>query len=103
MKAVGRLMCSNGPTFNKAGTKFYHADTPSNVVSEFDYCKKTGELSNKKVLLKMNKKISENGLFDGSTMDAHGNLWWAIIVASKICKINPQTKKVEGELKLPMF
>jgi len=51
-------MCSNGPTWSKDGKKFYHADSPKNVVTEFDYDKKTGNMSNGKVLMKMSKSIS---------------------------------------------
>ena len=103
MKPVGRLLCSNGPTWNKQGTKFYHADSPANIVSEFDYDKKTGELSNRKTFMKMTKQISTAGIFDGSTMDADGNLWWAIANGSKIIKINPNTKKVLETIDFPMY
>jgi len=42
--------------------------------------------------LKNNESIG--GVFDGSTMDAQGFLWWALFKGGKIIKINPETKKV---------
>jgi L-arabinonolactonase len=51
----------------------------------------------------MSKKISDAGIFDGSTLDADGNLWWAIANGYKIIKINPNTKKVMETIDFPMY
>ena len=68
---------------------------------QFDYNKKNGTFSNRKPLLRMNKKIG--GLFDGASNDNKDFIWWAIAGGSKVIKIDPRLKKVVEYIHLPMY
>ena len=94
-------MCSNGPTWSRDSKKFYHVDSPQNVVMEFDYDKKTGEISNRRKLLAMDEGVG--GIWDGASIDANGFIWWAIATGNKVAKIDPKKKKVVGLIHLPWY
>lgn len=66
---------SNGLDWSPDQTRFYYADSPTSRVDVFDYDIETGELSDRRALVKI---PAERGFPDGLCCDADGNLWVAL-------------------------
>ncbi|MBB5226776.1 SMP-30/gluconolactonase/LRE family protein [Treponema ruminis] len=64
---------SNGMAWSSDRKKFYFSDSLQYAVFSYDYDLATGEISNRKVLFKV-----ENGVSDGMCIDSEDNLWVAI-------------------------
>jgi len=64
---------ANGMAWNAAGDRFFFSDTMGGGVFAYDYDKKTGCITNKKLLFSL-----ENGFSDGMCIDAEDNLWVAV-------------------------
>jgi len=73
-KVFGGVRTSNGIAWSLDKKVMYFIDTPTGEVASFDYDNATGEVSNRRVAVKV---PSENGHPDGSTLDVDGNLWVA--------------------------
>lgn len=73
---------SNGICWSHDHTTMYYIDTPTQEVVAFAYDNKTGEISDRRVVVTFDR--SEGGP-DGMTIDAEGNLWvalwggWAVV------------------------
>ena len=63
---------SNGMGFTPDRTGFYHTDTRTHEIYLYDYDEATGELSNRRVWLKV---PDGQGGPDGMTVDAEGCIW----------------------------
>jgi D-xylonolactonase len=66
--------CSNGMGFTPDLRQMYWTDTTANRIYRFDYDQSTGELSERTTLVQVK---NGEGLADGMTVDAAGNLWSA--------------------------
>jgi D-xylonolactonase len=62
----------NGPCFSKDGKRFYFADSKARKIYLFDYDRKTGKVSNRRVFAEVPE---EEGVPDGATVDAEDHLW----------------------------
>ncbi|WP_027729098.1 SMP-30/gluconolactonase/LRE family protein [Treponema sp. C6A8] len=76
----GKIICkqadtkiSNGMAWSRDRKKFYFSDSLQYAVFSYDYDLSTGEISNRKVLFKV-----EGGVSDGMCIDSEDNLWVAI-------------------------
>jgi L-arabinonolactonase len=81
------LICSNGPCWSPNGETFYFSDTWSGEIWSYDYDQSTGLVSNRKTFA--NVDGSAGGASDGSTVDAEGFLWNALVYAGKIVRYAP--------------
>ncbi|KAF2895407.1 hypothetical protein ILUMI_10767 [Ignelater luminosus] len=100
---VSKVSMSNGLAWNASLKKFYYIDSVEKRVDEFDFDAESGTIKNRKPLFTL-EKHNINGLPDGQTIDADGNLWVALFGGSKVIKIdsrNPETLLDTIELPVP--
>ncbi len=72
--AIEQVTISNGLCWSRDAKTFYYIDSPTRQVVAYDFNRETGALSNKRVPVHVPE---ENGIPDGMTIDADGNLWVA--------------------------
>ena len=82
---------SNGIVWTADKKTMYYNDTPTGTIQAFDYDDETGNITNRRIAVKIPKGI---GAPDGMTIDAEGNLWVALWGGGIVGKFNPLT----GEL-----
>lgn len=87
-KILTGLSISNGLCWSPDSKVLYHADSPQQQIDQYDYCPKTGNISNKKLFA----KTSEQGFPDGSTVDEQGFIWSAQWGSSQVVRYDPQGK-----------
>lgn len=80
------IICSNGPCWSPDSRTFYFADTFQSVMWSYDYDLESGILSNKKDFASTE---SESGFFDGSTVDAEGCVWNALVIGGELIRYRP--------------
>jgi sugar lactone lactonase YvrE len=79
---------SNGIVWTADKKTMYYNDTPNGTVDAFDYNDKTGEISNRRVAIRIPRG---GGGPDGMTIDADGNLWVALWGSGTVGKFDPRT------------
>ena len=81
------IICSNGPCWSPDGRTFYFADTWSGEIWAYDYDTATGAVSNRRTFAAVDR--SRGGAADGSTVDAEGFLWNALVYDGRIVRYAP--------------
>ena len=81
------------------GAIFYFADTWTGEIWAYDYDLDTGAVSNKRTFCKVDR--SRGGAADGSTVDAEGCLWNALVYDGRIVRYTPDGK-VERIIEMPV-
>lgn len=74
-KRYSSVTTSNGLCWSLDAKTMYYIDSPTREVAAFDYDVATGEITNKRTLIRF---APEEGSPDGMTIDAEGNLWIAL-------------------------
>ena len=97
-KMVEDVVCSNGIVWSLDKTKIYYIDTPTREVQQFDYNDSTGEISNRKIIIRFPEGV---GNPDGSTLDAEGMLWIAHWGGACVSRWNPETGELIGRVEVP--
>lgn len=69
------LSISNGICWSLDGSTMYHIDTPTRQICAFDYDKKQGSISKRRVVVSVKEDL---GFPDGMTIDNEGKLWVSI-------------------------
>ena len=82
-----KLICSNGPCWSPDDSTFYFSDTWSGEIWAYDYDIEAGAVSNRRSFATIDR--SPVGGFDGSTVDAEGGLWNALVYDGKIVRYAP--------------
>lgn len=77
---------SNGLGFSPDNQTLYYADSYDRVIWAFDVNAQSGELSNKRVFVTLRR---EEGMPDGLTVDAAGNVWCALWFGSCVRCYDP--------------
>ena len=80
------IICSNGPCWSPDDRSFYFADTFQQVMWAYDYDIAAGTLSNKREFASTR---DETGFFDGSTVDAEGCVWNALVIGGDLIRYAP--------------
>lgn len=80
------FICSNGPCWSPDDSKFYFADTFQQQMWSYDYDLASGEITNKLPFASTEK---ETGFFDGSTVDAEGCVWNAMVIGGDLIRYRP--------------
>lgn len=80
------IICSNGPCFSPDDRTFYLADTFAREMWAYDYDIETGKVSNRRMFADL---ADEDGVADGSTVDAEGYVWNAQLVAGELVRYAP--------------
>ncbi len=81
------IICSNGPCWSPDGRTFYFNDTWSGEIWFYDYDLKTGGVANRRTFAKVDTR--GGGAADGSTVDAEGCLWNALVYDGKLTRYAP--------------
>lgn len=81
------IICSNGPCFSPDDKTFYFQDTWTGEIWAYDFDVATGNLSNRRTFAKIDG--SNGGAADGSTVDAEGYLWNALVYDGKLTRFAP--------------
>ena len=81
------IICSNGPCFSPDDKTFYFADTWTGEIWAYDYDIETGTASNRRTFARVD--TSKGGAADGSTVDAEGCLWNALVYDGRLVRYTP--------------
>ena len=80
------MTISNGLAFSADGRTMYHADTPTQVISSYDYDTASGTPSHPRVLVRF---TAEGDRPDGAAVDRDGCYWTALYRGGKLKRIAP--------------
>lgn len=83
---------ANGMGFSPDLTLLYFCDSHERTMSVFDYDRNTGNISNRRVILRTE---GDEGKPDGMTVDAHGFIWSARWDGHRLVKMTPDGKPLE--------
>jgi D-xylono/L-arabinono-1,4-lactonase len=76
-KLLDNIGCSNGMGFTLDRKQMYYTDSyTEKQIYIFDYNRKTGDITNQRVFVKV-PAAEEEGVPDGMTVDAEGHIWSA--------------------------
>lgn len=89
---------SNGIVWTADKKTMYYNDTPTMTVQAFDYNNDTGELTNRRVAIRIPQGA---GAPDGMTIDAEGKLWIALWGGYAVARYDPDTGKLLEQIKVP--
>ncbi|MCB2160282.1 MAG: SMP-30/gluconolactonase/LRE family protein [Rhodobacteraceae bacterium] len=93
------IICSNGPCFSPDDRTFYFHDTWTGDIWAYDYDIETGTPSNRRRFARVD--TSQGGAADGSTVDAEGCLWNALVYDGRLVRYTPGGE-VEREIEMPV-
>jgi sugar lactone lactonase YvrE len=82
---VAGVSISNGLGWSPSGTSFYYIDSVHHRVDEFAFDPESGILGERRILA-----TTPEGLPDGLTVDAGGNVWVAMYGAGSVVQFSPQ-------------
>jgi L-arabinonolactonase len=83
---INGVSVANGLAFSPDGRTLYCANTPSRSVEAFDLDPETGDLSNRRLFLKL---APGDGHIDGATVDAQGGYWLAVVASGTVRRYRP--------------
>jgi sugar lactone lactonase YvrE len=98
-KLDDKIIVSNGPCWSPDGRIFYFADTWSGEIWAYDYDLDTGGVSNRRTFAKVDR--SGGGAADGSTVDAEGFLWNALVYDGRLVRYAPDGS-VDRVIQMPV-
>jgi len=81
------IICSNGPCWSPDDRTFYFADTWTGEIWAYDYDIATGAATNRRTFTRVD--TSRGGAADGSTVDAEGYLWNALVYDGRLVRYAP--------------
>jgi len=91
------IECSNGMAFTLDHKGFYYTDSLAHKIYFFDYDIESGSLSNQRTFAAFGEA---DGMPDGATLDAEGNLWSALWDGYSIVRLLGDGK-IGGQVVLP--
>jgi L-arabinonolactonase len=86
-KLDDEIIVSNGPCWSPDSKTFYFADTWSGEIWKYDYDLATGSVTNRRTFAMVDR--SRGGAADGSTVDAEGCLWNALVYDGRLVRYRP--------------
>ncbi len=92
------LRISNGLTWSPDYRTFYFIDTPTRLVTAYDYDLETGGIANPRPVVRVPDEL---GWPDGMTSDQEGMLWVALWGGAKVTRWNPATGQMAAAYSLP--
>jgi sugar lactone lactonase YvrE len=93
------LTLANGLTWAADGRRFYHIDTPTRRIGLYDFDPEGGTISGRRTLTQFTE---QDGMPDGMTSDAEGNLWVALWGGAAIARVDGVTGAVLEKHPLPV-
>ncbi|MDD6209008.1 MAG: SMP-30/gluconolactonase/LRE family protein [Bacteroidales bacterium] len=97
-RMVSDVTISNGIVWTKDKKTMYYIDTPTQEIVAYDFDPKSGNISNRQVVITVPKNI---GSPDGMTIDKDDMLWVAHWGGGGIYKWNPKTGKLIEKIGVP--
>jgi len=98
-KLDDKIIVSNGPCWSPDGSIFYFADTWTGEIWAYDYDQSTGAASNRRTFVKVDR--SRGGAADGSTVDAEGCVWNALVYDGRLVRYDP-SGRVDRVIEMPV-
>jgi sugar lactone lactonase YvrE len=98
-KMLSHVSTSNGLTWSLDGKTFYYIDTPTRRVDAFDFESETGEINNRRTILRVPEDI---GKPDGMTIDSEGMLWIALWGGWAVTRWDPHMGQMIGKVQVPV-
>ncbi|XP_034341238.1 regucalcin [Arvicanthis niloticus] len=98
-KYFDQVDISNGLDWSLDHKILYYIDSLSYTVDAFDYDLQTGQISNRRIVYKMEK---DEQIPDGMCIDAEGKLWVACYNGGRVIRLDPETGKRLQTVKLPV-
>ncbi|MGD9603793.1 MAG: SMP-30/gluconolactonase/LRE family protein [Gammaproteobacteria bacterium] len=92
------IICSNGPCWSPDDRTFYFADTFQQLMWAYDYDVGSGTLSGKREFASTR---DDPGFFDGSTVDAEGCVWNALVIGGELIRYTPDGE-VDRRIGMPV-
>ncbi len=92
------IICSNGPCWSPDDRTFYFADTFQQTMWAYDYDIVGGNLSNRREFANTR---NDAGFFDGSTVDAEGCVWNALVIGGDLIRYTPDGQE-ERRIGMPV-
>jgi sugar lactone lactonase YvrE len=92
------MAMSNGLGFSPDNKTLYFTDSYDHVIYAYDVDPTTGSVSNRRTFVKVDRN---DGLPDGMTVDAEGNVWSALWFGSKVACYDPDGK-LKTTVELPI-
>jgi D-xylono/L-arabinono-1,4-lactonase len=89
--------CSNGMAFTLDQRSFYYTDSFAREIYIFDYNIEDGYISNRRVFARF---AESEGLPDGATLDAEGDLWSAVWDGACVVRFLPDGR-IDKKISLP--
>lgn len=97
-KKLDSITISNGVVWSKDHKTMYYIDTPTLEIKAFDYQLKTGEISNERIVISIDKSL---GYPDGMTIDEEDMLWVGMWNGNAVIRFDPKTGKVDRKVEVP--
>ncbi|GGK22312.1 regucalcin-like protein [Caldalkalibacillus thermarum] len=98
-RVLNHVSISNGISWSPDNQIFYYVDTPTKEVVAFDFDLDSGELKNKRVVVRIPDGA---GVPDGMTTDTEGMIWVAHWGGYKVTRWNPMTGDLLDTIHLPV-
>jgi sugar lactone lactonase YvrE len=97
-KLIDRVGNSNGLGWSPDRKTFYWTDTKTGCVFAFDYDERTGDITNRRVVVEVDKLI---GRPDGLAVDEEGFLWTALWAGHGVARWNPANGEMVAMVECP--
>ena len=94
------LTNSNGIGWSPDGKTFYHIDTPTRLVSAFDYDARFGGIRNRRIVIRF-PDDPHWGYPDGMTVDSQGMVWIAHWEGACVSRWDPKTGDILAVVHVP--
>ncbi|KAK7877687.1 hypothetical protein WMY93_031606 [Mugilogobius chulae] len=88
VKHFDQVDISNGLDWSSDGKLFFYIDSLKKSLDVFDYDITTGRAASRRVVYELQE---DEGLPDGLTLDAEGNVWVACFNGGRVLRIDPHT------------
>jgi sugar lactone lactonase YvrE len=92
------IRISNGLAWSPDHKTFFYIDTPTRVVTAFDYDMASGAISNPRPALRIPEAM---GWPDGMTSDMDGNLWIAMWGGAQVTRWDPDSGQLLEKIPVP--
>lgn len=93
------LSIPNGMAWSRDNKRFYHIDSPRNIVRSFFYDEETGVIRFEKNAIEIPFSL---GSPDGMAMDEEGMLWIAVWGGFGLYRYDPSSGKLLGKIEVPV-
>ena len=97
-KMLDGVMISNGIVWTSDQSTMYYVDSLTRQVAAFDYDVSTGDISNRRVAVRV---LEDFGVPDGMTIDDEDTIWVAHFGGSRITHWNPANGELLGKIDVP--